>query len=135
MVTNLSEPSEIIYTEKYCKRGDMENYIKQLKLDLHSDRNSCSNFYANYFRLLLSSLSYILITELKNTHLKSTKLAKAYCGMIHWRQVKDYFALVLAKNYTLLIIVIARAELCCNLMRQNSIPCFMRLPRRYRSSQ
>ena len=88
VVTSLSESSDIIYTKKYCMRGDMENHIKQLKLDLHSDRNSCSKFYANYFRLLLSSLAYILITELKNTHLKYTKLAKAYCGMIQLKLFK-----------------------------------------------
>lgn len=88
VVTNLSESSEVIYSEKYCMRGDMENHIKQLKLDLHSDRNSCSNFYANYFRLLLSSLAYILITELKNTHLKLTTLAKAYCNTIQLKLFK-----------------------------------------------
>jgi hypothetical protein len=88
VITSLSEYSEIIYSEKYCMRGNMENHIKQLKLDLHSDRNSCSKFYANYFRLLLSSLAYILITELKNTHLKTTKLAKAYCGIIQLKLFK-----------------------------------------------
>ena len=88
VVTNLSELAKIIYTQKYCMRGDMENHIKQLKLDLHSDRNSCSDFYANYFRLLLSSLAYILITELKNTHLNSTKLEKAYCGTIQLKLFK-----------------------------------------------
>lgn len=88
VLTSLPESSEIIYTKRYCKRGDMENHIKQLKLDLHSDRNSCSNFYANYFRLLLSSLAYILITELKNTHLKATKLAKSYCGILQLKLFK-----------------------------------------------
>lgn len=88
VVTNLSESSQVIYSEKYCMRGDMENHIKQLKLDLHSDRNSCSNFYANYFRVLLSSLAYILITELKNTHLKYSKLAKAYCNTIQLKLFK-----------------------------------------------
>ncbi len=96
VVTTLSESSEIIYTHKYCIRGDMENHIKQLKLDLHSDRNSCSKFYANYFRLLLSSLAYILITELKNTHLKYTKLAKSYCGIIQLKLFK--IGAVIIKN-------------------------------------
>ena len=88
VITSLSEPSEVIYSEKYCVRGDMENHIKQLKLDLHSDRNSCSNFYANYFRVLLSSLAYILITTLRNTHLKCTKFAKAYCNTIQLKLFK-----------------------------------------------
>ena len=88
VVTNRTETNEILYSEKYCLRGDMENNIKQLKLDLYSDRNSCKSFYANYFRLLLSSLSYILVTEFKNTHLKSTKFAKAYCGTIRLKFFK-----------------------------------------------
>lgn len=88
VVTNCKESSEMLYSEKYCLRGNMENNIKQLKLDLHSDRNSCKAFYANYFRLLLSSLAYILITELKTTHLKFTKLAKAYCGTIQLKLFK-----------------------------------------------
>lgn len=88
VVTNCDESAIVLYSEKYCLRGDMENKIKQLKLDLYSDRNSCKNFYANYFRLLLSSLAYILITELKNTHLKLTKLVKAYCGTIRLKLLK-----------------------------------------------
>ena len=88
IVTNRTESDETLYSEKYCLRGDMENNIKQLKLDLYSDRNSCKGFFANYFRLLLSSLAYILITELKNSHLKFTGLAKAYCGTIRLKLFK-----------------------------------------------
>jgi len=55
----------------------MENGIKQLKLDLYSDRNSCHAFLANQFRVLLSSLAYILLTELRLRNLQKTSLAKA----------------------------------------------------------
>jgi hypothetical protein len=88
VVTNLTEFPDTLYSKKYCLRGDMENKIKQLKLDLHSDRNSCKDFYANYFRVLLSSLAYVLLTELKTTHLKLTRLAKAYCGTIRLKLLK-----------------------------------------------
>ena len=88
LVTNKAEPAGILYSEQYCTRGDMENHIKQLKLDLHSDRNSCKNFYANYSRLLLSSLAYMLVAELKHSHLKLSKLAKAYCGTIRLKLFK-----------------------------------------------
>jgi len=88
LVTNKTESAEILYSEQYCPRGDMENHIKQLKLDLYSDRNSCKRFYANYFRLLLSSLAYMLITELKNSHLKLSKLAQAYCSTIRLKLFK-----------------------------------------------
>ena len=96
LATNKIESSEILYSEQYCPRGDMENHIKQLKLDLRSDRNSCKKFYANYFRVLLSSLAYMLITELKNSHLKSSKLAKAYCGTIRLKLFK--IGAVILKN-------------------------------------
>lgn len=37
----------------YTERGDRENRIKELKLDLHSGRTSCHRYLANQFRLLL----------------------------------------------------------------------------------
>lgn len=88
LITNKTDAPQIIYDNHYCPRGDMENNIKQLKLDLHSDRNSCHDFLANYFRTLLSSISYILLTELKDAHLKKTTLAKAYCGTIQLKLLK-----------------------------------------------
>jgi len=88
LVTNKKETPETIYNYHYCPRGDMENKIKQLKLDLHSDRNSCHDFYSNYFRVLLSSIAYILVTELKYNALKKTSLAKAYCGTIQLKLFK-----------------------------------------------
>ena len=51
LVTNMQQDAQTLYDEGYCPRGDMENGIKQLKLDLSSDRNSCSKFLANQFRL------------------------------------------------------------------------------------
>lgn len=88
LVTNKVEVPKNIYDDHYCPRGDMENNIKQLKLDFHSDRNSCHDFLANYFRVLLSSIAYILLVELKYLHLKKTTLAKAYCGTIQLKLFK-----------------------------------------------
>ena len=78
VATTLKHFPETIYDDHYCPRGNMENKIKQLKLDFHCDRNSCQNFLANQFRLLLSSVAYVLLTELRRTHCQSTTLAKAY---------------------------------------------------------
>jgi hypothetical protein len=42
VVTNLETPrNQWIYETIYCGRGQMENYIKDHKLFLHSDRTSC----------------------------------------------------------------------------------------------
>ena len=60
----------------------MENGIKQVKFDLYADRNSCHQFMANQFLVLLSAIAYALISELRRTHLGGTSLAKAHCGTI-----------------------------------------------------
>jgi hypothetical protein len=96
VVTNMKHSPENLYDEQYCPRGDMENGIKQLKLDLSSDRNSCHDFLANQFRLLLSSIAYILLTDLRRLHLSKTKLAKAYCGSIRLKLIK--IGAVILKN-------------------------------------
>jgi Transposase DDE domain group 1 len=54
-----------IYERIYCKRGDSENRIKELKADLALDRTSCSSFWANQFRLLLTAVAYVLLQELR----------------------------------------------------------------------
>lgn len=48
-----------LYMDFYVKRGDRsENRIKEVKSMCYCGRLSCHDFYANYFRLFLSSLSY-----------------------------------------------------------------------------
>lgn len=74
----------------------MENGIKQLKLDFYSDRNSCQNFLANQFRLLLSSIAYVLLTELRRSHCQLTQLAKAYGQTVRLKLIK--IGVVIIKN-------------------------------------
>ena len=93
-IKNLS--AQELYDKSYCPRGDMENGIKQLKLDFYSDRNSCSDFLANQFRVLLSSIAYILLDELRRTYLSKTDLAKAYGGTIRLKLFK--IGAVILKN-------------------------------------
>ena len=79
VVTNLSEPTaESIYNEHYCLRGDMENQIKQQKLDLFASRVSCQRFMANQFRVLLSAYAHVLLASLRQVGLGGTKLANSY---------------------------------------------------------
>jgi DDE family transposase len=54
-----------IYEDKYCKRAQCENWIKELKVDLNADRLSCQEFKANQFRLLMHVFSYILLLGLR----------------------------------------------------------------------
>jgi len=65
VVTNRTRMSpENIYAW-YCERGDSENRIKELKLDLAMDRTSCSRFVANQFRVLMTATAYALFQELR----------------------------------------------------------------------
>ena len=51
----------ILYTDKYCPRGEMENRIKEQQLDLFADRTSTQTFDSNQLRLWLSSMAYVLM--------------------------------------------------------------------------
>lgn len=54
-----------LYDEKYCRRAQCENWIKDLKTYLKSDRTSCQEFEANQFRLFLHVFAYILIWDVR----------------------------------------------------------------------
>jgi len=55
VVTHLEREPQGLYDEVYCARGEMENRIKEQPLGLFSDRTRCHDWWANQFRLLLSS--------------------------------------------------------------------------------
>lgn len=96
IVTNLKSKASKIYNNVYCKRGDMENRIKEQKLGLSSDRTSANKFWTNQLRLLLSSLAYILIDYIRDIGLKSTKLANAQVSTIRLKLFK--IGAVIVKN-------------------------------------
>ena len=61
MVTNRPGDAPCLFNF-YEARGQHENLIKELKLDLKADRLSCHRFEANCFRLVLTALAYQLLT-------------------------------------------------------------------------
>ena len=65
------------HEELYCGRGQAENWIKHLKADLASDRTSCTNFLANFMRLLEHAAAYVLHQQLRTQALQHTELANA----------------------------------------------------------
>jgi hypothetical protein len=88
LVTSLqSEPQEL-YEQVYCARGEAENRIKEQQLDLFSDRTSCHEWWPNQFRLLLSSLAYVLLETLRALGLAGTELARAQAGTIRLKLLK-----------------------------------------------
>jgi hypothetical protein len=82
-----SRPS-FLYDSVYCARGQAENYIKNHKTFLHSDRTSCHSFTANQFRLFLHSAAYVLLHTLADRGLKGTRWAKAQFNTIQTRILK-----------------------------------------------
>ena len=88
IVTNLDTAADDLYDHVYCARGEMENRIKEQQLDLFSDRTSCSKWWANQFRLLLSSLAYVLLESIRRVALQKTELARATCGTIRLKLLK-----------------------------------------------
>src|SRR6202008_368424 len=55
---------------------------------LFSDRTSCHAWWANQFRLLLSSLAYVLLEALRRLGLSGTQLARAQVETIRLRLLK-----------------------------------------------
>lgn len=73
-ISNMDEAdARSIYFDFYVKRGDAsENRIKEVKNMCFSDRLSNHSFWANFMRLLLSSMAYEMFLLLK-TAIKQTK--------------------------------------------------------------
>ena len=88
LVTNLTQSPQYLYDKLYCPRGDMENRIKEQPLGLFADRTSCHRWWPNQFRLLLSSLAYVLMQRLRDIGLRGTGYAKAQVGTIRLTLLK-----------------------------------------------
>ncbi len=88
VVTNLTGDPQHLYEKVYCARGEMENRIKEQQLDLFADRTSCSLWWPNQFRLLLSTLAYTLMAAIRRVALRNTELAHATCGTIRLKLFK-----------------------------------------------
>ena len=65
VVTNLGAGPQHLYENVYCQRGEIENRIKELHHGLEIDRTSCSRFWANQFRVLLTAAAYVLMQRLR----------------------------------------------------------------------
>ncbi len=87
IVTNMGIKSPKKTYEKYGQRGQMENYIKDLKNDMKSGRLSCHRFAANFFRLLLSCFAYTIMQEIREV-LNGTELDKAQSCTIRLKLFK-----------------------------------------------
>jgi len=87
VVTSLDNLSNVEAYEFYCGRGEQENRIKEMKLDLSSGRTSCHSFLGNQFRLLLHTAACMLMVVLQES-LAGTRFAKAQIGTLRTRLLK-----------------------------------------------
>jgi hypothetical protein len=86
VVTNLRITPRAVY-QRYRKRGEVENRIKELHHGLQIDRTSCSSFWANQFRVLLTAAAYVLMQEIR-LHAKHSGCARAQVSTLRERLLK-----------------------------------------------
>jgi hypothetical protein len=65
VITNRTRMTARNVYQWYCGRGESENRIKELKLDLAMDRTSCSRFVANQVRVILAAAALTLFQEMR----------------------------------------------------------------------
>ena len=85
VVTSLASedwPADVLYEQRYCARGEMENRIKEQQLMLFADRTSTAWLRSNQLRLWFSSLAYVLMQTVRCRGLAATPQAKAQCGSL-----------------------------------------------------
>ena len=88
IVTNLPGSAQSLYEQVYCARGEMENRIKEIQLDLFADRTSCHEWWPNQLRLLFSSCAYVLVHTLRAKCLSGTRWAKSTIGTLRLKFLK-----------------------------------------------
>jgi Transposase DDE domain group 1 len=86
VVTNLDDSPARVYTI-YCQRGDVENRFKELHDGLALGRTSCTQFWANQFRVLLTVAAYVLLQELRR-RAQGTVCATAQVSTLRERLLK-----------------------------------------------
>lgn len=87
VVTNMKQSPKWLYEDVYCQRGDIENRIKELHYGMEIGRTSCTDFWANQFRVLLTAAAYILMQELRLC-LARTNSARAQVSTLRERFLK-----------------------------------------------
>jgi hypothetical protein len=86
LITNMKQSPQWLYEQGYCQRAEIENRIKELHA-LQIDRTSCSDFWANQFRVLLTAAAYVLMQELR-LGAANTNCARAQVWTLRERLLK-----------------------------------------------
>jgi hypothetical protein len=100
VITNMKQSPQWLYEKVYCQRGDIENRIKELQ-QLHIDRTSCTLFWANQFRVLLTAAAYVLMQKLR-LRAAGTRCARAQVWTLRERLLKLGARVVVSARRTVL---------------------------------
>ena len=87
VVTNMKQSPQWLYEAVYCQRGDLENRIKELHYGMEIGRTSCTSFWANQLRVLMTAAAYVLMQELRSG-LAGTASARAQVSILRERFLK-----------------------------------------------
>ncbi len=87
VVTNLKQSAQWIYERVYGPRGEIENRVKELHDGMEIGRTSCTRFWANAFRVVLTAAAYVLLQELR-LRLARTDCARAQVATLRQRLLK-----------------------------------------------
>ncbi len=87
-VTNLPGRAKWLYEKAYCRRGRMENRIKDIKTYTKSDRTACHRWEANQFRLFLHMGAYWLLHQLRAAAPRKSPWRKASFETLRSRFLK-----------------------------------------------
>ena len=87
VITNLPIEPQQLYEDIYCQRAHIELRIKELHHGLEIDRTSCTRFWANQLRVLLTAAAYVLMQELR-TRATGTACARAQVSTLRERLLK-----------------------------------------------
>jgi len=91
VVTSLSAKEfekRYLYEDIYCARGEMENRIKEVQLDLFGDRASCHTFRGNALRFWFAMAAQLLVVTIRKVALVGTELARAQAGTLRTKLFK-----------------------------------------------
>ena len=88
VITNISGDPKILYKDLYSARGESENRVKEVQMQLFSCRTSCNQMIHNQFRMLLSQMAVIIMEYIRNILLKSCKFAQCSFSTIRNKLLK-----------------------------------------------
>ena len=120
VITSLTEFDPETLYRAYCQRGQCENWIKDFKNALSADRLSCSDFQANFFRLLLHLAAYRLLHALRHqVAQESSHLGKAQFDTLRLRLLK--VAAYISRSTRRILVRLPKAYPCAQLFQRLAV--------------